>query len=212
MARYLLVLCLLLVACSNEPIAETTTSPSVSPPDEAGQALEAILGDVAAGDGTAVVDERQIVLLAGAEGATTSEIADLFSAVGSGRVAVNFWRGFSEGLIVDGVDLSDVRFGRVDEFTAGGIERSSIEVWDAPREQVRVWHLGRVEGEWRLDLFATFGDVYAGPLRLLIRSLDPAADGYVEVATALTDQRSSLDLAPATQARLDLSSELASLP
>ncbi len=191
-----------------------TTSPTTV---EAGRndpvaALEEMLEGIARGAGAPVIDVRQIVLLAGAEGAATSEIADLFTSIGAGRVAVNFWEGFAAGLTVDQIDLATVRIGRVEEFTAGGVERASIEVWDDRRQQQRTWHLGQVDGEWRLDLFATFGDVYAGPLRLLIRSLDPGVDGFVEVSEALAAQRSSLDLAPATEARLEVSSELEQLP
>ena len=75
-----------------------------------------------------------------------------------------------------------------------------------------MFHLARVDGLWAIDLFATFGDVYAGPLRLLIRSLDPSALGFPDVVEALKAQASSLDLAPSTDARLQVSADLAELP
>lgn len=200
-------------SCAAESAQSTTTSTSVPvPPTDPQTALEGMLADIVAGVGAPVVDDRQVVLLAGAEGATTSEIAELFTSIGSGRVAVNFWNGFSDGLTVDQFDLANVRFGRIEEFATEGTERVSVDVWDDTRQQMRTWHLARIDGEWRLDLFATFGDVYAGPLRLLIRSLDPGADGFVEVSEALAAQRVSLEFAPATDARLEVSSELAQLP
>lgn len=213
MIRIVFIVAVVLAACGSEPSVESTTSAEVAEPAaDAEAAFSRMLDDIAAGAGAPVIDDRQIVLLAGAEGASTAEIADLFTSIGSGRVAVNFWRGFAEGVSVDGLDLEDVRIGRIDAFQAGGLERTSIELWDASRQQRRLWHLARVDGEWKLDMFATFGDVYAGPLRLLIRSLDPASEGYQAVSEALAAQLASLELAPATDARLEVSSELAALP
>lgn len=213
MVRIAFVVFLLAAACTGEPVVEATTSTDAAElPRDAEEALLEMLVDIAAGTGAPVIDERQIVLLAGAEGATTDEIADLFTSVGSGRVTVNFWGGFAEGVALDALDVDEVRVGRVEEFQAGGFERRSIELWDAGRQANRTWHLARVDGEWRLDLFATFGDVYAGPLRLLIRSLDPGSEGFPAVSEALADQRASLELAPPTDARLEISSELADLP
>lgn len=168
--------------------------------------------DIASGDPVPVADDRQVVLLAGAEGASTDELADLFSSIGGGRVTSNFWDGFAEGMAVDGIDPETIQYGQVIEFTAGDVERASIETWDEQRAGVRVWQLVRTEDRWSVDLFATFGDVYAGPLRLLVRSLDASANGYDAVARALREQLGSLELAPPTDARLELSAELASLP
>lgn len=187
----------------------TVDSPTSSDPQEA---LRTILQLIENGQAVRVFDDRQVVLLAGAEGASTDEIAELFTSIGGGRVAANFWEGFSSGASVDGVDLAALRFGQVMEFEAEGVPRAAVEVWDERREGVRVWQLASTADGWAVDLFATFGDVYAGPLRLLVRSLDENASGYSEVAEALADQRASLDLAPPTEARLELSMELAELP
>lgn len=212
-SRLMLVALVVVAACGGQPSPDSSTSTTSSmTPAEAEAALQSFLGAIVAGTGVPVVDDRQVVLLAGAEGASTAEIAELFNSVGAGRVAANFWRGFAEGTSLDQVTVDDLRFGRTESFTAGGRDRVSIEVWDAGRQRMRLWQLARIEGEWQLDLFATFGDVYAGPLRLLIRSLDPAAEGFVEVTDALKAQRASLDLAPNTAARLEVSSELAELP
>lgn len=212
--RFLIVALVVVVgACANPPEEASSTTESDQPPlAEPQAALAEMIEVMAEGDPVAVVDDRQVVLLAGAEGASTDELADLFTSIGGGRVTSNFWDGFAAGLAVDGIDPDQIQFGQVVEFEDGGVQRASVETWDAQREGVRVWQLVRRDGVWTVDLFATFGDVYAGPLRLLVRSLDPEADGYPQVSAALRDQVGSLEFAPPTEARIELSSELAQLP
>ncbi|MFQ5967827.1 MAG: hypothetical protein ACE5MI_09470 [Acidimicrobiia bacterium] len=174
-----LLLLFLLAACRASP-APTTLAP-VEGADTPKQAVEELIGALAAGDWQATapyVDETQIALLTAIEGVPASETAEMLRAGLTNQVRANFWQGFVEGfLMFSQEEASQLLLGDPTHFEVEGLSFSAVALSLRHHPGIGSWIVRNTDGDWWVDLFATIGPSFANPLRDWLESLPDDDNG-----------------------------------
>ncbi|NIA24557.1 MAG: hypothetical protein GWP04_03210 [Gammaproteobacteria bacterium] len=198
MLRFLaaVVVVTLVIGCSappEEPTTTTTTLLGAATPDGA---LRDLLSAVEDGDLSRVselTDREQVALLIALDGATLSEATAMLEEGIPEESLAAFWASFQDtyGRNVR-EDLGEMLVAAGRRVTVDGVEFANIEVALRKDSGLTRWIARRDEsGQWRVDLFATFGPTVAMPMRLWLTTLPDDPDIRV-VRSAIADQRPSL--------------------
>ena len=158
MRRSILVLALVVTACTGGEIPTTSTEPPslpTSPQEVFAQLVEALR----AGDhrrAAMLTDQSQIPLLAVAEGLGTREVSALTPA-DLDVVASNFWSGFSSQLESSlGLGLPGLRAGQIEDAQAGASRFAVVELTLPADASVRRLVIRDTPEGWVIDLVASF--------------------------------------------------------
>lgn len=181
----------LLVACGRGDLTETTTATAdVTPPDQVAMlVMEGVrVGDpISAADWTVL---EQMPWLAMAEGASIQQAAAVLDE-GTRQVAINYWKGFSEGSGLPGLEI-----GGVDEADVGSYRFATVTFGPGIGSRNELRLVLRLEDQWRVDLIASFGAALAQRLRdaldIIAANRGPDAERLAEL---ISNQRDSVLIA-----------------
>lgn len=176
-AEALLLVALLLAACSGETADPVASIPPGQGEASAVAAVEALVDAINVpdfADASRLAIPGQAALASLAEGASFVDVAEALRS-GDEEVAANFWSGFAQGtgsFLVGSVTAEDGG-----TYTESGVVFSVVDITPANGETRRVL-LRDVDG-YRIDLFASFGsglaDKMVAPVeRLLSTQTDDA--------------------------------------
>ncbi len=193
---------MLLGGCGGEDVGSTTGAPQSTTtttgvtggqtPLEAVTAwLDALsIGRYPAAD--VVVVEEQFVLLLAIESFSPQVYQDLVSGGISPTVSRTFWESFATGVKgFTGAEIAEVDVVGEERFAAYGREFAEVEA-TSPRGDLTIICLQGTDGQWYVDLLATFGPSFAPLLNPWVERLPSEMTAPLE---ALARQRSSLEVA-----------------
>ena len=183
---------LLATACSRDAGGAETTVIAGGSPEEVVTALMEAIDEGRFEDTPDLTDTTQAGLLALAEGADASEVLDAIDEGGE-AVAANFWSGFAQTIEGD-FEPDEWEATIADPVTESGQQFVTVTLESADgRSQTFVV---RRDGDWKVDLMATFGPVLAErlvpPVDVLLSSANAAAGS---VLAHLNEATSSLSYA-----------------
>jgi len=220
------VLCAALVGgCGGDNVdATTTVAPAPTTTTLAGEGtplaaattwLDALsIGQYPVAD--VVVVEEQFVLMLAVESFSVDLYEELVSGGISAEVSRTFWESFAAGVRgFTGADITEIEVVGESRFTAYGNEYAEVEAI-SPRGDLTVVTVRSPDGQWFVDLLATFGPSFAPLFNQWVDRLPPESAAPRQ---ALTHQRASLEVARdrardagAEEARLELEALIARLP
>ena len=219
----MVAVCAMLLGGCGGDAAETTTTTGLPPTttiQTGGQTpLEAVtnwldslaIGRYAAAD--VVVVEEQFVLLLAVESFSPQLYENLVAGGISPAVSRTFWESFAAGVRgFTGADITEVDVVGESRFTAYGREFAEVEA-TSPRGDLTIIARQEPNGQWYVDLLATFGGSFAPLFNPWVERLPGDVSEPLE---ALARQRPSLevarDRAEATSAEEELEQLLQQLP
>jgi hypothetical protein len=163
-----------------------------------------------------VVVEEQFVLMLAVESFSVELYEDLVSRGISAEVSRTFWESFAAGVRgFTGADITEIELVGERRFTTYGNEYAEVEAV-SPRGDLTIVTVRGPDGQWFVDLLATFGPSFAPLFNQWVERLPPES---AAPRRALTNQRSSLAVARdraseagSEEARLELEALIARLP
>jgi hypothetical protein len=163
-----------------------------------------------------VVVEEQFVLMLAVESFSVDLYDELVTNGISSEVSRTFWESFSAGVRgFTGADITEIVLVGERRFTAYGNEYAEIAA-TSPRGDLTVVTVQSADGQWFVDLLATFGPSFAPLFNQWVDRLPPESDSPRQ---ALASQRASLEVARdrarvagAEDARVELEALIARLP
>ncbi|MDH5615745.1 MAG: hypothetical protein OEY62_04315, partial [Acidimicrobiia bacterium] len=182
--------------CTMTPDVESTTTTTLGGAASAEEALTRLFDAVVRGnyrDTATLTFDDQLALMVSLEGYSASDTVSMLSDGLPDLVRDNFWKSFSTAFPAFAEEeLAGVLIGGGEEFSVEGKVFATVAVALRQSEGSGNWIARRdAQGRWRLDLFATFGPMFATPFRDWLGGLDDSLDADVSRA-ALADQRASL--------------------
>jgi len=162
-----------------------------------------------------VVVEEQFVLILAVESLSVDLFEELAAGGISPEVSRTFWESFAAGVRgFTGADITEIELVGERRFTVYGNEYAEVEAI-SPRGDLTVMTIRRPDGQWFVDLLATFGPSFAPLFNQWLERLSPESAAPLQ---ALTRQRASLEVARdrardagAEDARIELEALLARL-
>ena len=191
----LLLVAVLVAACSSGPATDT----SVGPVGDLGPegVVRSLLADVQAGrydHAASLTDAEQAVLLTLAEGADATDVTESLTDGGT-AVAANFWSGFAQTLD-PAEDTSGWPVEVGEEIEEGGDTFVAVRILPG-EDDTRTLFLRR-NGTWQVDMMASFGPILAERLTPPVESLLSSANANAaSVLALLVDSVPSLQVAEA---------------
>jgi hypothetical protein len=163
-----------------------------------------------------VVVEEQFVLMLAVESLSVDLFEELVSGGISAEVSRTFWESFSAGVRgFTGADITEIELVGERRFAAYGNEYAEVEAI-SPRGDLTVVTVRSPDGQWFVDLLATFGPSFAPLFNQWVDRLPPESAAPLQ---ALAHQRASLEVARdrardagAEDARIELEALIARLP
>ena len=195
LAAILLVVALLGCAPSVPVTTTTTTKPAVGAdtPDGALRTLLSAVGEDDLVGVATVTDDAQVALLIALDGAELSEVASMLRDGVPESSLTAFWASFQNTYARSlGEDVEGMLIGEGEHATVDGVEFAIVKSALRKSSGATEWIARREsDGSWRVDLFATFGPIFAQPMRLWLTTLPDDLETGV-VRKALAAQRPSL--------------------
>jgi hypothetical protein len=187
----LVALICLLAACRGDAAVLETTIPEDLEPTEVVRALLEAINEGRFEDTPSITDGEQAGLLVLAEGANPTEVVEAIED-DPDAVAANFWSGFAQTLEPE-FSLAEATIEAGETLEEGGEEYVAVSV--VTPEAERLFYLRR-NGNWKIDLMATFGHIVAERLVPRVEALLSSANSHAAtVVGMLNESASSLQLA-----------------